>query len=487
MDTFTTLFDHVPNELIFMTLDYSDPQHALIFSELFPEIYSSERFLTMMRKNVYDRSGVRTNNMSLESLSRFSKIRYNKHIHAGCNQSIIVTYDNMAYKLGSIDVRHNSELLAPILKGKDIQSVSTRGFSAKLLTLNREVYTFGDHDLPDDYVLRDKIFTPSKISDISDVVAVSDGYDHTLFLLSQGIVYGSGDISGSFLESPSTPFSIIQLSDIIQISAGHYFSLALKSDGTVYGFGELNTQPGNHYYGQIVSETWGGTDVLTLIPNLNNIVAVTAGNKFSLALRSDGKVYAFGTLPIKFDHVKYEPFILPNLPPIVQVSIGLEHALLLAENGDVYGFGQLGLKESEPIYSTNDNILESQWRGTDSKITSDEKLAHIMKRLNISQETPKSDLINIVANEMMTRICSLQIKMDRIQGRINHTKPVTSENIIKIPGLSNIVEISAGAHHSLVLDNEGKIYSFGKNNCAQLGFRDFHDRGSPSLIPFKLY
>lgn len=54
---------------------------------------------------------------------------------------------------------------------------------------------------------------------------------------------------------------------------------------------------------------------------------------------------------------------------------------------------------------------------------------------------------------------------------------------ILISGLNNIVSVSAGYHHSLVLDNHGYVYAFGSNASGQLGLGDYHDRDIPVLIP----
>jgi alpha-tubulin suppressor-like RCC1 family protein len=47
--------------------------------------------------------------------------------------------------------------------------------------------------------------------------------------------------------------------------------------------------------------------------------------------------------------------------------------------------------------------------------------------------------------------------------------PETETNLGKIPGLSGIVSVAAGADHSLFLDGDGVVYSCGGNDCGQLG------------------
>ncbi len=52
-----------------------------------------------------------------------------------------------------------------------------------------------------------------------------------------------------------------------------------------------------------------------------------------------------------------------------------------------------------------------------------------------------------------------------------------------IPTLENIISISAGAYHSLVLNNMGEVYSFGANNNGRLGLGNSYHENIPKLIP----
>src|SRR5580692_4663079 len=64
----------------------------------------------------------------------------------------------------------------------------------------------------------------------------------------------------------------IGLTDVVAISAGDKYSLALRSDGTVVA--------------------WGNN---TFVPaGLSNVVAIATGYDFLLALQSDGTVVAWG-------------------------------------------------------------------------------------------------------------------------------------------------------------------------------------------------
>ena len=121
---------------------------------------------------------------------------------------------------------------------------------------------------------------------LTNIISIAAGYQHSLALQSDGTVLGwgfnnCGQATGS---SDGTNGFVringVVLSNVVAISAGFLHSLALKSDGTVVAWG---------------SSAYGET---TVPEGLSNIVAVSAGWYHSLALKKDGKVVMWPN-PIK--------------------------------------------------------------------------------------------------------------------------------------------------------------------------------------------
>lgn len=132
---------------------------------------------------------------------------------------------------------------------------------------------------------------------ITNLVAVTAGENHGLALTSDGKVIGFGP-NTSWQASDSTPVNPSQtmgmvriggeeLSDVVAISAGWGHSLALKNDGTVVAWGD-NT------FGQA-----------TVPSGLSNVVAVAAGGRHSLALQKDGNLVEWGQrkLPVRLTNI----------------------------------------------------------------------------------------------------------------------------------------------------------------------------------------
>jgi len=131
------------------------------------------------------------------------------------------------------------------------------------------------------------------------VAAIAAGQDHTLSLDNLGQVYAWGSNShgqlgnGSNVDS-AAPVPVQGLADVVAIAAGADHSLALKRDGTVWAWGgNSHGQLGNsdpqkldsHVPVQVASLTGFGQ---------GGVIAIAAGNAFSMAVKYDGTVLTWG-------------------------------------------------------------------------------------------------------------------------------------------------------------------------------------------------
>jgi alpha-tubulin suppressor-like RCC1 family protein len=147
---------------------------------------------------------------------------------------------------------------------------------------------------------------------LNHVIAVDANYSHCLALRDDGTVVAWGGNEGGQLNVPSG------LNGVIAIAAGAYHSLALRSDGTVVAWGG------------------GGGNQVQVPPGLSNVVAIAAGS-FSLALKADGTMVAWGTYWNGFGN---PPMDIPEgLNDVVSIGAGSGTALAVRSSGRVTAWG----------------------------------------------------------------------------------------------------------------------------------------------------
>ena len=76
--------------------------------------------------------------------------------------------------------------------------------------------------------------------------------------------------------------------NVTALAAGGGHTLALKQDGTVWAWGDNST----NQLGGAVTEASYSTPIQ--VKNLTNVTALAAGGDYSLALKQDGTVQAWG-------------------------------------------------------------------------------------------------------------------------------------------------------------------------------------------------
>ena len=137
--------------------------------------------------------------------------------------------------------------------------------------------------------------------DRPQVVALAAGLDFSLALMSDGTVFswgfnGNGELglgSSDYQDIHHLPQKIPYLSNIVAITAGWNHALALDRDGNVWAWG--NNHSGQLGNGEIKDKFPYGEPVPVRVIGLSDIMSVAAGEGFSLALTRDGTLYAWGS------------------------------------------------------------------------------------------------------------------------------------------------------------------------------------------------
>lgn len=188
---------------------------------------------------------------------------------------------------------------------------------------------------------------------------ISSGGIHNLALSMDGKVYAWGNNSSGQLGDETVSHSNVPVAvktagtdmdgkTIVQVSAGEKHTIALDTEGNIYEWGGIICGIDSGNTPQLLNVA--GTVIANKI-----ITKVVAGSCYFAAIASDGTVYAWGNnsnfginskTPVKLD------FFGKN---IESISLGESHALAIASDGTVYAWGnnshgQLG--NGTNVYST---------------------------------------------------------------------------------------------------------------------------------------
>ncbi len=195
------------------------------------------------------------------------------------------------------------------------------------------------------------------ISKVKTRNVISTGDAHSLVVASNGRVYSFGQNCFGQLGlgdniNRNTPTLVSKLNKIVSIFAGKDVSFALTSDGDVYSFGLNYDKLG---LSNVPRHKPVFIPTLSLIKNISSI---STGYNHSLAVTSDGNVYAFGCDTygqlglgrLNIQQNNNIPILIPTLKNIILTSAGKDHSLALPADGHVYSFGnnrqgQLGLND----------------------------------------------------------------------------------------------------------------------------------------------
>ncbi|EAR25417.1 hypothetical protein A20C1_04101 [marine actinobacterium PHSC20C1] len=295
---------------------------------------------------------------------------------------------------------------------------------------------------------------------------VSAGINHSLAMGSDGNIYAwgynsSGQLGNNSILNSSVPVLVSTPDGVTftQVSAGADHSLAVGSDGNAYAWGR-NTD------GRLGNGTSTGSSVPLLVsagavPSGVTISQVMAGGFHSLAVGSNGDIYSWGynrsgqlgdgTTLASSVPLKVSAGAVPAGVTFSQVSAGDRHSLAIGSNGKTYAWGearggQLGIGS---ISRTPAPALVSAPAGVSFTQVS----AGDLHSLAVGSDGKAYAWGNNDSGQL---------------GNATTTSSLAPVLVSPMGGLA-VTQVSAGADHSLAIGADGNAYAWGLNVNGQLG------------------
>lgn len=242
------------------------------------------------------------------------------------------------------------------------------------------------------------------------------------------------------------------LDGVVAISAGQNHTVALKPSGTVVAWGYNGD-------GRIFK---GATDVPR---GLNDVVSVSAGGGYTLALKQDGTVVDWGEPNIGNRGENSLPTALGSQTDVAAVSAGAYHALGLTKAGGVFAWGNNTLGQCNiPTSVTASRIAAVAAGGASGGslvLTNQGTLVKWPSYIGIAPMP--AGLQNVVAIASGASF-SLALKQDGTVVAWGYN----DNGEISVPtGLNGVVAIAAGDYHALALKQDGRVVAWGYNRFGQ--------------------
>lgn len=282
--------------------------------------------------------------------------------------------------------------------------------------------------------------------------------NHAVAVRNDGTVWAWGDNSFGALGSgaaytPNSPVQTQGIDNVIAVATESNHSLALQSNGTVWAWGSN----GLSQLGPNGSTTWPHTDRAPVhVSGLNNIVAIEAGVNYSVALRNDGTVWAWGnnslgTLGNGTTIRHSTPQQVSGLNDVVAISSGAFHVVALRSDGTVWAWGdnrhgQLGVNGNTESPAQNATPIQVAGLNNVTAIAAGQRYTLAL----LSDGTLRAWGLNR-------------------DGQLGDGTTTSRTTPVQVLNLNNVSSISAGWDHSVARLSDGTLRAWGRNGFGQLG------------------
>jgi alpha-tubulin suppressor-like RCC1 family protein len=322
--------------------------------------------------------------------------------------------------------------------------------------------------------------TPGQVANLTGVVSVAGGEEHSLALRSDGTVWawgndGWGQLGNGGYTRSLTPIQVSGLTKVMSIAAGDKHNLAVKSDGTVWAWGF-------NYYGQVrIGPSGDRGNVLSpvQVTGLTGVVAVAAGGDTSFALKSDRTVWAWGYdgqgqlgNGTSNENPHGTPTKVNRLSTAVAIGAGVSHALAVLADGRVAAWGDNQTSELGATTTSKCSVYQSPCSPVPVLVAGLSGVKAVAGGYGNSLALKSDGTAWGWGSDGYGELGNGQAQL--FGGVKNPVKAL----------VQNVVAIAAGASFSLWLRSDGTVWAAGSNDVGQLGDGTFTD--SVALVQVKL-
>lgn len=348
-----------------------------------------------------------------------------------------------------------------------------------------------------------QVTTDSQGNALANVTAIASGDYHSMILKEDGSVWVTGSNTFPIENSKQQKAGQLGLGDEIDelikftqiptesigkiqtIAAGAYHSMLLAENGTLWATGansmfdsDLGNQGASaHYYpsGQLglkSADLFIATFSQVDTESFGIIQAISAGAYHSLLLTEDNKLFRTGKNEADLDNSQslVNSYIdcTPTEPtPITVIDAGTSHSLIIGDGGTGWakgsnGSGQLGIDSNN---KKADTFFQAIQEGSPSSVTNVKAISAGTSHSLILKEN--GTVWSAGMHRTSSLVGQLGIGEENTSHTINLFTQVTKDSSSQ--PIAKVQAINTGGNHSLILTEDGKVLTTGRNYKGQLG------------------
>ncbi|ETR68801.1 MAG: hypothetical protein OMM_04345 [Candidatus Magnetoglobus multicellularis str. Araruama] len=312
---------------------------------------------------------------------------------------------------------------------------------------------------------------------ISQIISVASGSGHHLALKADGTVYGwgkndYGQLGNGNTTEQHTPVPVQGLTNVKAVFAGNDHSMALKHDGTLWAWGY-------NAYGQLGDGSTEDRHTPVQVSGINAVVDVSLGVIHSLAVKADKTAWAwgrnsFGRLGIDAGADQLVPAQIKGvngtglLSNIIQVAAGDMHSMALGTNGNIFAWGNNDYNQLGNGVSGSGGS-----KSYPAPITSLSNVKEIGVGIYHSAALKHDGSVWTWGKKEWLGAGSLTV---------NQNLPVQVLDESGTGHISSVVDIAIGEEHNLAILSDGTVWGWGRNGAGRLGDGTTTDHNTPIQV-----
>lgn len=325
-----------------------------------------------------------------------------------------------------------------------------------------------------------QVHGPGNSGYLTNVNAIMAGEHENYALRSDGTVWSwggnfAGQLGNGTYTNTTSPVQVSGLVSVTALGGRGYHTLAIRSDGTVWAWGW-------NEYGELGHDTSGShcpyglaltcSNVPVQVIGVSNPLTVTGGGFFSLALMPDHTLLGWGRN--SHGELGNGSFTVSQTVP-VQVS----NVLSNVTNVSAGWFHAVALTSHGKVWTWGDNAAGEIGIGVTSTTG-----------VSVPVQVPGlSNVIGVSAGDGFTGILKADGSVWTWGGNNfgdlgDGTNVLQRSNPTQVAGLTNVINYAARDYHNIAARSDGSVWAWGSGSSGELGDNKFADSNVPVRVIF---